>query len=88
MILRPFEYVESKTIDDAVGALQSGGDNARVIAGGTALVPLMKHSVLRPERLVSIARIPGLADITPETSGSAYGRHRRRPPPSWPCPGP
>ena len=50
MILRPFEYVESKTVDEAVAALRSGGEDARVIAGGTALVPLMKHSVLRPER--------------------------------------
>ncbi|HUF93760.1 MAG TPA: xanthine dehydrogenase family protein subunit M [Candidatus Limnocylindria bacterium] len=63
MILRPFEYVESKTVDDAVAALQSGGDDARVIAGGTALVPLMKHAVLRPSLLVSIAKVPGLADI-------------------------
>jgi len=69
MILRPFEYVESKTVDDAVAALEGGGEDARVIAGGTALVPLMKHSVLRPALLVSIARVPGLADITPATSG-------------------
>jgi carbon-monoxide dehydrogenase medium subunit len=69
MILRPFEYVESKTVDDAVVALERGGEDARVIAGGTALVPLMKHSVLRPSVLVSIARVPGLADIAPADSG-------------------
>ena len=69
MILRPFEYVESKTVDDAVAALERGGDDARVIAGGTALVPLMKHAVLRPSLLVSIAKVPGLADIT--SAGSA-----------------
>ena len=63
MILRPFEYVESKTVDDAVSALKSGGDDARVIAGGTALVPLMKHQVLRPLLLVSVAKIRELADI-------------------------
>lgn len=69
MILRPFDYVESKTVNDAVAALQGGGDDARVIAGGTALVPLMKHSVLRPSLLVSIARVPGLAEIAPDASG-------------------
>ena len=69
MILRPFEYVESKTADDAVVALERGGEDARVIAGGTALVPLMKHSVLRPAVLVSIARVPGLGDIAPAASG-------------------
>jgi len=63
MILRPFEYLESATVDDAVAALTAGGEDARVIAGGTALVPLMKHSVLRPSRLVSIARVPGLDEI-------------------------
>ena len=62
MILRPFQYVESKTVDDAVAALRNGGEDARVIAGGTALVPLMEHSVLRPSLLVSIAKVPGLAD--------------------------
>jgi aerobic carbon-monoxide dehydrogenase medium subunit len=69
MILRPFEYVESTTLDEAVAALRDGGDDARVIAGGTALVPLMKHAVLRPARLVSITRIPGLGDIAPAASG-------------------
>ena len=48
MILRPFEYVECVSVEDAVGALKRYGDAARVIAGGTALVPLMKHQVLRP----------------------------------------
>jgi carbon-monoxide dehydrogenase medium subunit len=69
VILRPFEYLESKTVDDAVAALAAGGEDARVIAGGTALVPLMKHAVLRPARLVSIARVPGLAEIAPEGPG-------------------
>jgi len=63
MILRPFEYVECRTVGDAVAALERGGGDARIIAGGTALVPLMKHQVLRPSLLVSIANVPGLADI-------------------------
>jgi carbon-monoxide dehydrogenase medium subunit len=73
MILRPFEYVESKTVDDAVAALRSGGEDARVIAGGTALVPLMKHAVLRPSLLVSIVKVPGLAEITPKAGGLRIG---------------
>jgi carbon-monoxide dehydrogenase medium subunit len=69
MILRPFDYVEAKTVDEAVAALLKRGDDARLIAGGTALVPLMKHAVLRPATLVSIARVPGLAEIAPAESG-------------------
>ena len=70
MILRPFEYLECKTVDDAVAALRRGGEDARVIAGGTALVPLMKHAVLRPSLLVSIVKVPGLAEIAPTASGA------------------
>jgi carbon-monoxide dehydrogenase medium subunit len=70
MILRPFEYVEAKSVDEAVAALRERGDDARLIAGGTALVPLMKHAVLRPAALVSIARVPGLADVGAGASGS------------------
>ena len=69
MILRPFEYLECKTVDDAVAALRRGGEDARVIAGGTALVPLMKHALLRPSLLVSIVKVPGLSEIAPIASG-------------------
>ena len=74
MILRPFQYVESKTIEDAVAALQAGGEDARVIAGGTALVPLMKHALLRPSLLVSIMKVPGLAEVAAtESAGLRIG---------------
>ena len=63
MILRPFEYVEANSVDDAVAALAAAGDEARVIAGGTALVPLMKHQLVRPAVLVGVLRVPGLAGI-------------------------
>lgn len=69
MILRPFDYVESNSVEEAVAALASAGEDARVIAGGTALVPLMKHQILRPVVLVSIVRIPALAGIAVSDDG-------------------
>ena len=63
MILRPFQYVECANVGEAVAALRVHGDDARLIAGGTALVPLMKHQVLRPAVLVSVSRVPGLSAI-------------------------
>jgi len=69
VILRPFEYVECAEVAEAVAALVRHGDDARLIAGGTALVPLMKHQVLRPAVLVSVARVPGLAAIEPLPDG-------------------
>jgi len=69
MILRPFQYVECATVADAVEALVAHGEAARLVAGGTALVPLMKHQVLRPDILVSVARVPGLGAIEPLGDG-------------------
>lgn len=69
MILRPFEYVECASVGEAVATLGKYGDGARVIAGGTALIPLMKHQVLRPEMLVSLATVPGLTDISVRSEG-------------------
>lgn len=69
MILRPFEYVECESVAHAIATLASHGDSARLIAGGTALVPLMKHQILRPGVLVSVARVPGLAAIEPLADG-------------------
>jgi carbon-monoxide dehydrogenase medium subunit len=69
MILRPFEYVECQSVGDAVTALAGGGDEARLIAGGTALVPLMKHRLVRPGVLVSVVRVPGLAAIAAAPGG-------------------
>lgn len=73
MILRPFEYVECATVEQAVGVLGEHGDDARLIAGGTAMVPLMKHQVLRPAVLVSLVRVPGLASIETTAGGLRIG---------------
>lgn len=69
MILRPFKYVECGSVDEATATLKRYGDGARIIAGGTALVPLMKHRLLRPEVLVSVIRVPGLGDIAAGPEG-------------------
>ncbi|MBX9932750.1 MAG: xanthine dehydrogenase family protein subunit M [Methylobacterium sp.] len=51
-----FDYVRAGTVAEAVQALS--GANARLIAGGTNLVDLMKYNVERPDRLVDITRLP------------------------------
>jgi aerobic carbon-monoxide dehydrogenase medium subunit len=72
MILRRFEYVEAKSVDDAIAALAAAGDDARVIAGGTALVPLMKHQLVRPALLVGVLRVSALADVLAGDDGSIH----------------
>lgn len=60
MYPRSFDYVAPSSLEEAVAAL---GDDAKVIAGGMSLLPLMKMRLLSPGTLVDIARIPGLDSI-------------------------
>ena len=55
--MTPFELTEPRTLRDAVSMLAAGEAPARAIAGGTALVLMMKAGVFQPARLVSLRRI-------------------------------
>ena len=63
MIPAPFDYVTATTFDEAVGLLQRYGDEAKVIAGGQSLVPLMRLRLAQPSALVDISRIRGAEEI-------------------------
>ncbi len=58
-----FDYVAPRSLEDAVEALAGGGDDAKVLAGGQSLIPLMKLRFAEPSLLVDINRIPGLDGI-------------------------
>jgi carbon-monoxide dehydrogenase medium subunit len=64
----PFEYLAPATLDDAVGALATTGGDAKVLAGGQSLIPMMALRLARPAVLVDINRLPGL-DAIREASG-------------------
>jgi CO/xanthine dehydrogenase FAD-binding subunit len=64
-----FDYVVPASIDTAVAALADAGGDAKVLAGGQSLVPMLNFRLLRPSILVDINRIPGLAFIE-ETADS------------------
>ncbi len=66
--MRNFQYAASNGVHDAIGALMSNRE-ARVIAGGTTLVDLMKLDVETPNQLVDINRLP-MGDITETAEGS------------------
>jgi carbon-monoxide dehydrogenase medium subunit len=59
-----FKYFAPETVAEAVGLLEEHGDEAKVLAGGQSLVPLMNFRLARPGVLVDICRIPGLDRIT------------------------
>jgi aerobic carbon-monoxide dehydrogenase medium subunit len=58
-----FEYFAPRTVDEAIELLGRYGDEAKVLAGGQSLVPMMKLRIASPRYLVDINRIPGLADL-------------------------
>ena len=58
-----FDYIAADSLDMAVAALAAAGADAKIIAGGQSLVPMLNFRLLRPSILVDINRIPGLAFI-------------------------
>ncbi len=61
-----FEYIVAESTADAIAALQQYEGNARLLAGGQSLVPLLNMRLLRPAAVVDINRIPGLDAIVEE----------------------
>jgi aerobic carbon-monoxide dehydrogenase medium subunit len=58
-----FDYVAPATLDEALSALAGGGEDAKLIAGGHSLLPLMKLRLAAPTLLVDLRRVPGLTGI-------------------------
>jgi aerobic carbon-monoxide dehydrogenase medium subunit len=61
-----FEYHAPETLDDAIATLERYGEEAKVLAGGQSLIPLMKLRFASPRALVDINRIPGLDGLSEE----------------------
>jgi aerobic carbon-monoxide dehydrogenase medium subunit len=59
----PFEYHAPRTIDEVLDLLAEHGDEAKVIAGGQSLVPLLSMRLARPAHLVDVNDVEGLAGI-------------------------
>jgi carbon-monoxide dehydrogenase medium subunit len=60
MVLPRFEYIPAKSLEEASNLLQELGDGAKIMNGGTDLLPPMNDGVLKPTHLVDIKGIPGM----------------------------
>ena len=60
MIPAEFDYAAPETLDEAIRMLVENGDEAKLLAGGHSLLPLMKLRLAAPALLVDLRRIPGL----------------------------
>ena len=61
--MNAFDYRAPRSVDEALAILREHGEDARVIAGGTALVTMMRQRLVRPGCLVSLREVPGLDRI-------------------------
>jgi carbon-monoxide dehydrogenase medium subunit len=77
MITAPFEYVRARSVDEAVAALAEHGDDAKLLAGGHSLLPLMKLRLATPAVLVDVAGISGLSYVRVDGDEVAIGAGTR-----------
>lgn len=63
MIPRPFEYHAPKTLPEAITLLNKYGDEAKLLAGGHSLLPMMKLRFSEPGHLIDLGKIPELKGI-------------------------
>ena len=73
-----FEYRRAESLDDALGLLEEGGADAKPLAGGQSLKPLLNMRLLRPSLLVDLNGIEGLDRIETRTDPSASARSSGR----------
>jgi CO/xanthine dehydrogenase FAD-binding subunit len=69
----PFDYVRPKTLEEALGELARGGEDAKPLAGGQSLVPLLNMRLARPTLLVDVNRVEGLDDVARENGSVRVG---------------
>jgi aerobic carbon-monoxide dehydrogenase medium subunit len=72
-----FEYVRPTSVEEAVAALVEHGDDAKILAGGHSLLPLMKLRLAMPAVLIDISRIPGLSYVRVDGDEVAIGAGTR-----------
>lgn len=73
MIATEFEYLVPSSVEEAVSLLSRHGDEAKLLAGGHSLVPIMKLRLAQPRYLIDIGRLPGLSYIREENGAIAIG---------------
>ena len=75
----PFDHARPESIDEAVSMLARGGGDAKLLAGGQSLMPMLNFRLVRPALLVDINRVRGLSGIAEGDRALRIGaltRHR------------
>ncbi|HET8640742.1 MAG TPA: xanthine dehydrogenase family protein subunit M [Pseudonocardiaceae bacterium] len=73
MIPAKFDYLAPFTVDEAIRALADGGDDAKVLAGGQSLLPVLRLRMATPPLLVDLGRIGELRGVREEAGALVIG---------------
>jgi carbon-monoxide dehydrogenase medium subunit len=73
MIPAAFDYKAPASVDDALQLLADGGDDAKIIAGGQSLLPVMKLRLAAPELLIDLAKIDSLKGVRDDGDAIVIG---------------
>jgi carbon-monoxide dehydrogenase medium subunit len=73
MIPASFEYAAPSSVDEAVRALRDGGEDAKVLAGGQSLIPLLRLRFADPSVLVDLGRVDELRGIRDDGDALVIG---------------
>jgi carbon-monoxide dehydrogenase medium subunit len=66
MIPAEFDYAVAGSLDEAIQMLVDGGEDAKLLAGGHSLIPLMKLRLAAPSLLIDLRKVPGLGGVSRE----------------------
>jgi carbon-monoxide dehydrogenase medium subunit len=77
LIPAEFDYVAPGSLDDAMQALADGGEDAKVLAGGHSLLPLMKLRLAAPTLLVDLRRVEELRGVSSDGDSIRFGAMTR-----------
>jgi len=70
LLVQDFDYLEASSVGDALSWLAQYDGRARLLAGGTDLLVMMKMGRVNPEAIINISNIPGLSEIKVDQDGS------------------
>lgn len=73
MIPAPFDYVAPSTVDEAVQALAAAGEDAKVLAGGQSLLPVLRMRLAAPTTLVDLGKIAELRGVREDGDALVVG---------------
>ena len=73
MIPAPFAYVRPTTVDEALQAVASGGEDVKILAGGQSLIPVMRLRLAAPETVVDLTRVSELRGVREEGDSLVIG---------------